>query len=188
MRRYTDAENCFGDVMPDTILPATVSICPARAGDQHLQLRNYGSAPRDKVLYSKTLAICATTTNTEVTACYITVPSSSVVYVNMTAAWGCSGGVGTDEASGGHINLTTTLVGSACVVSKQEGQIARTGVASAVGTVTLDCCAMNPVTTTTLASGVSPVVINGIASQAVTWGILIETITVYTEHNPNTPF
>jgi len=190
MRRNTDAENCFGDVMPDTTNPATVHIRPNRSGDVQLKLQNYETA-KAKCVEARAIVVCGSPSNTVVTAAYISVPPSSTVFVDILATFMCSGKPGataTEAGSAGAFRYNATLVASGAIISFQSapsldgkpgGTAVLTGSGFAAPTICL--CAMQTGTTPSLLSGSVPVTLLGIANEAITWGLLIHTVTLYSE-------
>ncbi len=169
MRRNTDAENAFGDVMPE----ATVHICPVRKDDIALKIQAREDIAKEKTVYSKTMMLTATHESTGITAAYITVPVSSAVYVNITATWVGSAGAGTDACSGGSQHYEATIVASGA--RSVIGDSIRTPAGTAVAGIYVACSGM-------ATGNYSPVVLFGVTANNLTWALLVETITVYSQH------
>lgn len=187
MRRNTDAENAFGDVMP----AATVHIRPKHGGGDSyrqpaLQISNFEDIAYSVGSYSRTMMMCATTDNTVTTACWISVPASSVVAIQVNAVYALSAAAGTHAGSGGFIQRTACVVSSGAR-SQMVGQASNFGVAAAALSLT-----GNAAFNVTIGTGTGiittgnfvPVEVTGDTSQKVSWLLDIETWTMYAQHIP----
>ena len=169
MRRNTDAENAFGDVMPS----ATVHICPVRKDDVALKIESRETIADERAVFASTVMVTATHEATGITATYITIPVSSAVFIDITATWTGSGGAGSYEASGSSMHLMATVVASG-VRSQIQGQTI-TNPVTAISTAAISVSGM-------ATGNYVPVVLHGVASNELTWGLKIDTFTVYCEH------
>jgi len=114
MRRNTDAENAFGDIMPE----ATVHICPVRTGDVALRITNREDIASTQAAISRTVMVCGAPTSDEVTAAYVAVPVSGAVYVGVTAVMYCSAGEKIGEAGAYRLEgLATSVSGTGHAVT-----------------------------------------------------------------------
>ena len=115
MRRNTDAENAFGDVMPT----ATVHIQPARDKDIPLKIQNFDYLSGQNAVSSRVVGTTGTSGSTAITACYISCPTSATVAIFALVSAFCtagnastSGGAYTVQAmatsGGGYVTVTTT--------------------------------------------------------------------------------
>ncbi len=115
MRRYTDAEHGFGDIMPSS----TVHIRPLRDKDIPLKIQNFDYLSGQNAVSSRVVGATATSGADAVTACYISVPTSSTVAIFALVSAFCtagnaatSGGAYTVQAmatsGGGYVTVTTT--------------------------------------------------------------------------------
>lgn len=185
MRRNTDGENGFGDVMP----AATVHIRPNHGGGDAfrqpaLQISNFEDLSYQVGSYARTMMMCATHDATTVTACMISLPASSVVAIQVHTTYGLSGDTGTIAGSGGHIVTIGTYVASGARAQPQ-GRAVNYGIDAAAMSLTAEATM-----TVTLGEGTGiittgnavPVVITGIANQDVLWFLDIETWTIRTEY------
>ena len=115
MRRNTDAENAFGDIMPE----ATVHICPVRLGDVALKITNREDIASTQATISRTVVVCGCPSSTEVTAAYVAVPVSGAVYIGVTAVFYCSAGGKIAQAGAYHLEgvaSSLSATGKACTI------------------------------------------------------------------------
>ena len=158
MRRYTDAEHGFGDIMPT----ATVHIRPVRSDDVQMKIQNYDYLAGQNAVSSRVVGVCATTTDTAVTACYITIEPSATYFIDVFATAHCT--AGTAAGSGMALRMqgvAQQLVGADlthCLASASDALSATWMSQSTVGAIGL-------------ASGASAVGITftGVASQTYKW-------------------
>jgi len=95
MRRYTDAEHGFGDIMPE----ATVHIRPLRNGDTPFIIQNFDYLAGQDGTSTRVVGVTGTTTeSTAITATYITVPASSAVFIDALVTAFCTAGAAAGSA------------------------------------------------------------------------------------------
>jgi hypothetical protein len=179
MRRWTDGENGFGDVMPT----ATVHIRPKFGQDGSfrqpaLQISNNQELAYQVGSYARTMMMCATHDSTVLTACMVSVPASSVVGIMVTATYGGSAGAGADACSGGF------FIATACAVaSGVRAQIQAQNASIATGTCTADTGPGITLGTGATSTGNAvPLTLVGETSKDILWFLDIQTWTIYTEY------
>uniref|UniRef100_A0A6M3IJW2 Uncharacterized protein n=1 Tax=viral metagenome TaxID=1070528 RepID=A0A6M3IJW2_9ZZZZ len=178
MRRWTDGQNGFGDVMPT----ATVHIRPkfgieGSFRQPALQISNFEDLGYNVGSYAKTMMMCATLDGDAVTACMISVPACSIVGVEVRATYGLSAGAGADACSGGFIVATCAAVASG-VRAQIQAQSTLNNVCTADATFTVTFG------TGAIATGNAiPVVITGETAKKALWFLDIQTWTIWTQYN-----
>lgn len=113
MRRNTDAENGFGDIMPE----ATVHIRPLRDGDVPFRIQGFDNLNGQHGTSSRTVGVTGTTAATVVTATYISVPASSTVYIEALVSAFCTAGAAAGSALALQIRAMASSAGASIVTS-----------------------------------------------------------------------
>lgn len=164
MRRYTDAEHGFGDIIPT----ATVHIRPVRSDDQHLKIQNYDYLAGQDGVSTRTVGVCGTTAAATVTACYVSIPPSACVYIDVIATAFCTAG---------------TAAGSGMALRKQGMAITKGGslslcLASASDALSATWASQSTVVGIGMTSGASSVGITfgGVDSQTYKWVYEVTTL------------
>lgn len=112
MRRYTDAEHGFGDIMPE----ATVHIRPLRNGDTPFIIQNYDYLNGQDGTSSRTIGVTGTTAATVVTATYISVPPSCTVFIDALVTGFCTAGAAIGSGFAKRIEGVATSGGASIYV------------------------------------------------------------------------